>query len=753
MCVLEQQAPLVDAQVDGFSVSVNGTQVTNPTPTIALGLSGWPTPGPSVGFGSLFVGIDGNMTRLKHVAARKEQLTEGDALRCAGTYSASAGSVSFDVNVSHVPTGNGLSLITAATGWTCSAAAFGSGNGCDCNCGIGDPDCAVDECPVCAPGSTECSDSSVRTCSIAGQWEDPVACPVPTGNNMVASCDAGACGAACAPGFYDVDGDPFNGCEVACNVDPSSVVDVPDDGFQDQNCDGIDGDIAVAVFVAADAAQADDGACGTMAEPCRTIGRGIARAGELGLPHVYVQAGTYNEVVRMPANGAGVSLYGGYDGSWQRADRGVAGHVVTVIGALDGQEGQYVTVLAHASSASSIEGMTLVGPNPSDAAAIGGLGASTYVVHATATSLTLHNVTITAGNGGAGAAGAQGQNAAIVAATSAMNGGAGGNAQSDINACNDTSYGIPGSAGTNPSCGNSFAGQGGTGGKEDTDCCCQTCVPLVGCFCTTCTGSCCNATGGSAGTNGAQVSATNGHGGTATGTCSAGSDGQPGSVHNGSAGIKGSGGSVASGYWHANSGTGGTAGGNGGGGGGGSASGGCDSGPQAFENSTGAGGGGGGAGGCAAISGGGGGGGGGGSFGVFVVDAAVTIDHVVIHRGNGGRGGDGGVGGSGQSGGAGNAGGIGAGYTPNANAGGNGGHGGHGGGGGGGAGGAAYGIFVSGSGNVLPTNVAIDGSSMGALGGIGGVSAPGAPLGENDGNDGPSGDSGVSAACFGLTCS
>jgi hypothetical protein len=531
---------------------------------------------------------------------------------------------------------------------------------------------------------------------------------------------------------------------------PPSTSDIPDDNYSDDNCDGIDGDVSLGIFVAKNDVNAvDDPTCGTLMKPCKSIGQGMTNAVVASKPNLYVQAASYNEVVILAA---GKSIFGGYDNNWQRAPRSQTGHTVTITGALESTDGQYLTVKAHDLIVNStIADVVLVGPTPPNPTANGATGQSTYVVHAKNATLTLHNVTVTAGNGAKGHNGSIGGNASNVNPTAGMSGAVGGNGQYDINLCNDTSFGGGGGGGTNASCGNTGAGSGGNGGKEDTDCCCQTCLPVIGCFCTTCTGSCCNATSGSQGGNGAQFGGSFGHGGVAAATCSSGSDGQPGSVHNGPAGSKGSGGALdGSGYWATNAGSGGGAGGAGGGGGGGSGSGGCDSGNVPFENSAGGGGGGGGAGGCAAVSGGGGGGGGGATFAVVAYNSTVTVTNSTITRGAGGGGGDGGNGGRGQSGGAGQSGGLGAGSSPNGNKGGDGAHGGHGGGGGGGAGGHSYGVFIGGgTSNVTVTTVTFSGPSVGGAGGARGLSAPTAPIGQNDGNDGLDGDDGVAQNCNG----
>ena len=100
--------------------------------------------------------------------------------------------------------------------------------------------------------------------------------------------------------------------------DPSAE-DLPDDEFQDTNCDGIDGDESRSVFVAS---NGRDDAPGTRTNPLLTLNRAL----EVASPHrfaVLVCNGTYaeNVVIR-----SGQRIYGGYACSlgWQRVkDRAI----------------------------------------------------------------------------------------------------------------------------------------------------------------------------------------------------------------------------------------------------------------------------------------------------------------------------------------------------------------------------------------------------------------------------------------------
>jgi hypothetical protein len=516
---------------------------------------------------------------------------------------------------------------------------------------------------------------------------------------------------------------------------PPSPTDAPDATFTDDDCDGIDGDIDGGIFVAP--SGQDVGGCGTdhtgTTHPyCLSITYGIDRAFYSGLAYVYVQAGSYNEVVVLRP---GIHVYGGYDDTWQRDGRGQIGHTVTVTGALDAAQSQFMTVKAHdINVATTVADLVLVGPTATGTIADGS-GHSSYVVHLnSSTGLVLERVTIQAGAGAAGTSGAAGQDAASVNASAGMNGLAGGAADEFTTECNDSSRGGGGAAGTN-ACGGGLSangGGGGAGGTMDTDCSSSwpwnwNLTARVGSqgghAAQNANGS--YGWGGASGFAGLDPPCMSGAGGT----------GNAGRVQNGAAGSAGSGAYLVGVYWYARAGTPGGLGQNGGGGGGGGGSGGSDCGTDSY----GAGGGGGGAGGCAAVGAGGGGGGGGGSFGVFAVASTVVLSDCAVVRGNGGAGGAGGTGGRGQSPGNGAGGGGGSGDSAAGGVGGKGGHGGHGGGGGGGAGGSVYAFYTY---NATLTQTCTVSSGSAGGGGAGGVSAPAAPVGENDGNAGATGTGG-----------
>ena len=105
-----------------------------------------------------------------------------------------------------------------------------------------------------------------------------------------------------------------------CEFNPDcDVADFPDaENFEDLNCDGVDGDASVAIFVAPHGDDSDDGSA---TSPVQTINRGIELARlKSDRREVYIAEGVYQERVDLRDP---VSLYGGYrdngDGTWGRS--------------------------------------------------------------------------------------------------------------------------------------------------------------------------------------------------------------------------------------------------------------------------------------------------------------------------------------------------------------------------------------------------------------------------------------------------
>ena len=524
-----------------------------------------------------------------------------------------------------------------------------------------------------------------------------------------ADCQDGLCKlTGCEEGWINLNGIPDDGCEYKCSF--KGPDDAPDPLYEDDNCDGIDGNISEAVFVDG-ATGDDDNLLGDILHPFKTINAALEFAdGHDPKKEVYVSKGQYAEQILLLN---GVSLYGGYDAA-QAWKRSIEDHKAMVL--WDGQEPQAVrSVLAiNIVDTTCFDGFWL---KTSSAVQSSASSYGVYVFHSSA-GLVISNNHLEAGNGADGKGGSYGQNSA--------NGNDGGNGSgsfeyggnsifppcagcngSDLNANNK-----PGQGG-NSMCGMSGAA-GGKGGPSES-----------------------SGTAGSSATSG-------GSGGLAGSKTHKGGSG--GNGKDGQAGTNGAGGGATgslnpAGGWVPESGGDGLDGEHGtGGGGGGGGGGDGNSWPFSCCLTAGGAGGGGGGGGCGG-SGGKGGAGGGSSFAIFVVEASPTITRNHIFSGSGGNGGVGGQGGDAGSGGDGGIGGSES--DDNAGGGGNGGdagNGGSGGNGGGGAGGSTFGIYILGA----SSNPACSENQFQ----INGFTGSGGPGGGGSANKGANG---LSGTIFGAT--
>lgn len=497
----------------------------------------------------------------------------------------------------------------------------------------------------------------------------------------------------------------------------------PDANFLDENCDGIDGDEARAVFVAPLARNNDD--C-SRNNPCGTIPHAISRTSG-SRPHVYVMAGTYTGIVEIDRN---VEIFGGFDSNWVRRPRTESAHRVVIRGGLHGTDGEFMAVRIRNVTV-RIADLIIEAPALAATDRRDGRGKSSHGIHAVNSQVTVERVEIVQGSGATGAGGNGGLDATSLTAVGKAT--KGGNAVQGVDTCNSSSRGAAVDGATNGTCSTgTTGGRSGQGGTMDSSC-----TNILGAL--ICTGSACNATAGSAGNNGSgPVFGSGGNAGSGGSSCAGVGAGGGGNTQTQGAGGNGGtrGGAVTSNYWYGGNGVDGTVGSHGSGGGGGGGSGGCDNnGGVPLQNSSGAGGGGGGAGGCAAREPGRLGRAGGSSYGIFAVGGAVAATSSRFVRGNGGAGGAGGDGARGQPGGEGGDGGNAAGTSQAGGRGGRGGDGAGSGGGGGGAGGSSIGIFVIGgqlsqSGNDFSGGSAGNGGAGGTAPNATGVNGPG-KVGQN----------------------
>jgi hypothetical protein len=483
--------------------------------------------------------------------------------------------------------------------------------------------------------------------------------------------EAGPAGPAGPAGVGSIDELDGTACHQDAEVPGSLAVTYGANGSVSLTCrSGGGGTTDAGVFVAT---AGDDTAAGTQSEPLRTINHAIAVAAA-SQQDVYVSQGIYAEAISLAD---GVDVHGGYEPeTWVRSSS--AEVVIT---------GWPIAVLADGVTV-ALDDLGIEASGPAQ------IGQSGYGIVARSSTLTLTNVSIVSGPGGAGG------DAASTWSAPADAGGAGvagqpGVEHSSVLFCDDRPLPAGGGGGSSPA--DNVGGRGGdagvgaSGGQDGVD--------GVG-------------PGAGAGGPGAPVE---------TGDGSAGDDGDAGVP--GAVGAAGSGSFAMQGYevtagLVGGAGDAGSGGGGGGGGGGGTAD--CDS-----SGSTGGGGGGGGAGGV----GGGSGGSGGGSFGIYAWASTISGTSVAIVTADGGAGG---AGGAGQPGGAGGAGGPGGPYGGSGEQddggmgapGGNGGAGGDGGDGGGGAGGPSIGLYLGGGSSYSIDTLAIaygDGGLGGPSGGYSGA--------------------------------
>ena len=333
----------------------------------------------------------------------------------------------------------------------CGACGVTCGAGQKCQAGA----CLAADCPGAALCGASCVDLQIdpRHCGACG-----VVCPAGVGE--VGACVAGSCTTGCAAGWVDVDRDPLNGCECQLQAGP----DLPDLAFTDSNCDGIDGDLATAVFVAP---SGNDLWPGSETLPLRTLQAAITTAAARPTPApVLVSAGTYAGPVVLVS---GVGLYGGYDAlaGWGRSG---LSHAVVLGG-------------SPAILASGLVGpieLQLLEVRPRTAATAGASGIGVWISDVVAP-VTLRGVTVVASpgmagtNGAAGIAGAAGVGSAGPCGGYGGYGGAGGYGSGTGQAGQrggPTGYGGWGGNGGfgvyNGSCGTANPGSGyfGTGGSS-----------------------------------------------------------------------------------------------------------------------------------------------------------------------------------------------------------------------------------------------------------------------------------------------
>jgi plastocyanin len=410
---------------------------------------------------------------------------------------------------------------------------------------------------------------------------------------------------ASSPDFFRLD----------CTADGNQ--DQPDDNFVDNDCDGIDGNIASAIFVSP---YGNDANPGTPGQPVLTIAQGLSNAQAAGKTQVYVAAGTYSVTTLNLVDGIWIfGAYSPYD--WSRSDSNITEIDSTSSIAIAANNFTQTLVLDHLKIVS--------------ASATSNGGSSYGIFLNNASTVVVHGCTIIAGNGANGVAGSNGSNGATGVSDPNQNGG-NGCSSCNFGSCFQPTPGDPGQAALGPC----FGRNGGAGGNAGFGAASNGSDAGAGFGHGQCPGGsgCGGAGGAGGGTAIDSPSGVDGGNGVAGANGAAGSDGSSGQenyLSTGYSGISGGNGTDGSG---------GGAGGGGGGGGGVSQINGC-------QWYGGAGGGGGGAG-CGG-KGGSGGISGGASIGIYAWQTTLFVNASAITTAGGGNGGNGGTGGSGGAGGTG----------------------------------------------------------------------------------------------------
>jgi hypothetical protein len=533
------------------------------------------------------------------------------------------------------------------------------------------------------------------------------------------------CQMECKPDYFDVNNNQADGCECLFQAGD----DLPD-GI-DQNCDGVDGEVGNAVFVAK---NGNDGAGGTIDAPMLTVNAAVDKALATDRRDVYVATGVYAESVVLKD---GVGLYGGFSSDFK------VRHVLLYETVIMGDSPTLlkpgaITASGIKNTGAVLDGFTIFGYDVDEA------GKSSYALYVRDCdeALAIRNCHIFSGDGANGTPGSGGQDG-----ESGIDGSGGAQAYLYANASCTGSEKSAGGNGGSKSCGGTPVA-GGKGG-----------------------GSYCPAFGsapksGEKGINGSGPAGTGGNGGNAgydaifqssCNSCSVPTETNPmdgyDGVHGGDGNHGGAGqgcsltgGSVVGGLWQPQTGANGAVGNHGGGGGGGGAGGGVDVDNFIFgcTEQIGGTGGGGGSGACSG-TGGSGGSGGGGSMGLFLyyTSSPATVPVVEANVFVGGKGGSGAIGGSGGTGGVGGTAGaggleaLGPWCARGGGNGGNGGNGGHGGGGGGGCGGVSYCIYAYGYGIASVAALKADNEFNPGVGGGGGSGGPSVGNSGQNGAAGP----------------
>ncbi|MHB8874097.1 MAG: putative metal-binding motif-containing protein [Myxococcaceae bacterium] len=266
--------------------------------------------------------------------------------------------------------------------------------------------------------------------------------------------------------WVNVNSENADGCECR-RVQGNVATDLPDlapsstGAYLDQNCDGIDGVIANALFVRA---LAPAGGNGSLASPFNTLGAALTAFGPSGKSYILVAEGGYRENVLLAA---GVQLFGGYSASFKQRDPRLYRSVISGQPRAGSASGAIAAVHAQGISAllprTIVSGFVIDGQDVSTAPAANAQGVSTYAVYIRdcGAGLVVTNNDILAGRGGRGGRGSDGLQGFGRQASAALDGRAGQNGGRAAGPCPAGLWRAGGLGGVNPQCTGASAAPGG----------------------------------------------------------------------------------------------------------------------------------------------------------------------------------------------------------------------------------------------------------------------------------------------------
>ncbi|MDX9722025.1 MAG: MopE-related protein [Myxococcota bacterium] len=257
--------------------------------------------------------------------------------------------------------------------------------------------------------------------------------------------------------WVDVNGDSSDGCECRrrqgnTTVDSPELIATYAPGYEyvDENCDGVDGVVARALFVRAGAAAGD----GTRAKPYGTLMAAVDALPSSGKDYILVAEGRYDETLTVRV---GTVLHGGYAADF--ASRDVVLHASVIRGV-----GEEPTVIAQnvSTGQAMVSGFVIQGRDmPMAADNVPGLPSVAVWVKDSNESLSLRSNHIRAGEGGPGGRGSSGEAGYGRQSSAALDGGEGRDGARSPGPCPSSTRFDGGPGGANSACPASSATRGG----------------------------------------------------------------------------------------------------------------------------------------------------------------------------------------------------------------------------------------------------------------------------------------------------